>query len=143
MTPSREPSGPGGAPTHAGGVVVRRDGPQPRFLLVTARRSHGDWVLPKGHIEAGETAAEAAVREVLEESGVTAVAGDRIGDLEYNTPRGRIRARFFAMAFQSEAEPGESRERAWVTAEGARKRLRWDDARRLIEKAERSSRGDG
>lgn len=123
------------APTHAGGVVVRRDGPQPRFLLVTARRSPGEWVLPKGHIEEGETAAEAAEREVLEESGVKAVAGDRVGDLEYKTPRGRIRARFFVMAFQSEGEPGESRERAWVTAGEARKRLRWDDARRLIEKA--------
>ena len=121
-------------------MVVRLDGPQPRFLLVTARRSPGEWVLPKGHIEAGETEAQAAVREVLEESGVTAIAGERIGDLEYNTPRGRIRARFFAMAFRSEAEPGESRERAWVTAHEARKRLRWDDAQRLIEKAELRSR---
>ena len=119
---------------------MRRDGSRPRFLLVTARRSPGEWVLPKGHIEKGETAAEAAVREVLEESGVTAVARERIGDLKYNTPRGRIRARFFAMAFKSEAEPGESRERAWLTADDARKRLRWDDARQLIERAERSSR---
>lgn len=137
MTRGREPLE---APTHAGGVVVRRDGPQPRFLLVTARRAPGEWVLPKGHIERGETDAEAAVREVLEESGVTAVAGECIGDLEYNTPRGRIRARFFAMAFESEAEPGESRERAWLTAEDARKRLRWEDARQIIERAERSSR---
>lgn len=137
MTRGREPLD---APTHAGGIVVRRDGAQPRFLLVTARRSPGEWVLPKGHIEEGETAVEAAEREVLEESGVTAVAGDRIGDLEYKTPRGRIRARFFVMAFQSEGEPGESRERAWVTAGEARKRLRWDDARELIERAERSSR---
>jgi 8-oxo-dGTP pyrophosphatase MutT (NUDIX family) len=137
VTPSRDRVD---APTHAGGVVVRRDGPQPRFLLVTARRSPDEWVLPKGHIERGETDAEAAVREVLEESGVTAVAGERIGDLEYNTARGRIRTRFFAMAFRSEAEPGESRERAWLTAEHARKRLRWDDARQLIDRAERSSR---
>lgn len=129
---------PHDSPTHAGGVVVRRDGPQPRFLLVTTRRSPGEWVLPKGHIEAGETPLQAAVREVLEESGVTAVAGEHLGDLEYNTPRGRIRARFFAMAFQSEVEPGESRERAWVTADEARRRLRWDDARRLIELAEQA-----
>ena len=107
---------------------------------MTARQSPGEWVLPKGHIEAGETEAEAAVREVLEESGVTAVAGEPIGDLEYSTSRGRIRVRFFVMAFRSEAEPGESRQRAWVTAADARKRLRWDDAQQLIEKAERGSR---
>lgn len=132
MTPSRDAAS---APTHAGGVVVRRDGPHPRVLLVTARRSPGEWVLPKGHIEAGETAVEAAMREVLEESGVTATAGEHIGDLEYNTPRGPIRARFFVMELQSEVEPGESRERAWVTVEEARKLLRWDDARQLIDKA--------
>jgi 8-oxo-dGTP pyrophosphatase MutT (NUDIX family) len=132
VTPSRAPLD---QPTHAGGVVVRRDGPRPRFLLVTARRSPGEWVLPKGHIEAGETAVEAAVREVLEESGVAATAGDTLGDLEYDTPGGRIRARFFVMAFQSEGQPAESRERAWVTADDARKRLRWDDARELIARA--------
>ncbi len=121
--------------SHAGGVVVRRDGGRPQFLLVTARRSPGEWVLPKGHIEAGETAAQAAVREVLEEAGVAATVGDEIGDLEYNTPRGRIRARFFVMAFQSEVEPGEQRARAWLSADDAKRRLRWDDARRLIDKA--------
>jgi 8-oxo-dGTP pyrophosphatase MutT (NUDIX family) len=121
--------------SHAGGVVVRRDGDRLQFLLVTARRSPGEWVLPTGHIEQGETAAQAAAREVLEETGVTAAVGDEIGDLEYNTPRGRLRARFFLMTFQSEEEPGEQRTRAWLSADDAKHRLRWDDARRLIEKA--------
>jgi 8-oxo-dGTP pyrophosphatase MutT (NUDIX family) len=121
--------------SHAGGVVLRTDDGTTRVLLVTARRSSGEWVLPKGHIEHGESPEECAAREVLEESGVTADVRDVIGDIEYYTPRGLIRTRFYLMAYQSETEPGESRERAWLRSEEAMQRLRWDDARELVAKA--------
>ena len=48
----------------AGGVVVH-DG---RVLVLRSAR-YGDLRLPKGHIEAGESSREAALREVAEESG--------------------------------------------------------------------------
>ena len=55
----------------AGAVVVDRSG---RVLLV--RRGHppraGEWSLPGGHVEPGETPEDAAVREVLEETAVAA-----------------------------------------------------------------------
>jgi 8-oxo-dGTP pyrophosphatase MutT (NUDIX family) len=124
-------------PTHAGGVVVRRDAGRTQFLLVTARRQPGEWVLPKGHIEGGESAAQAAAREVLEEAGVTASPIGELGELEYFTQRGRLRVQFFLMAFASEGSPGEERERAWVDADEARRRLQHDDARSLITQAER------
>jgi len=55
--------------TSAGGVVFRRhNGDQPVFLLI--RDSYRNWGLPKGHLEAGEQAAEAALREVAEETGL-------------------------------------------------------------------------
>ena len=55
--------------TSAGGVVFRRgpDG-QVRFLLI--RDSYKNWGFPKGHLEAGEPPAEAARREVTEETGL-------------------------------------------------------------------------
>lgn len=34
----------------------------------------GEWSIPGGHVEWGETAAQAAVREVMEETGITAEA---------------------------------------------------------------------
>ncbi len=40
--------------THAGGIVVRYDG-QPQYLIVTAKYNPDHWVLPKGHIEPGES----------------------------------------------------------------------------------------
>jgi ADP-ribose pyrophosphatase YjhB (NUDIX family) len=50
----------------AGSVII---GPQKKIVVVS---QHGPtWSLPKGHIEAGESAREAAVREAEEEAGLT------------------------------------------------------------------------
>ena len=50
----------------AGGLVV---GPQGKILVVN---QNGDsWSLPKGHLDPGESALQAARREITEESGVT------------------------------------------------------------------------
>jgi 8-oxo-dGTP pyrophosphatase MutT (NUDIX family) len=54
--------------TSAGGVVVRRDDGQALFLLI--RDSYRNWGFPKGHLEPGEAPADAALREVAEETGL-------------------------------------------------------------------------
>lgn len=54
--------------TSAGGVVFRRVAPGVELLLI--RDPYENWGLPKGHIEGGETAEGAAVREVEEETGL-------------------------------------------------------------------------
>jgi 8-oxo-dGTP pyrophosphatase MutT (NUDIX family) len=41
------------------------------------------WALPKGHIDEGESAAEAAVREVREETGVEGTFVEKLGDIRY------------------------------------------------------------
>jgi 8-oxo-dGTP pyrophosphatase MutT (NUDIX family) len=48
--------------THAGGVVYRADDGGNRMLIVRARRPPYYWVLPKGHIEAGESPKEASLK---------------------------------------------------------------------------------
>jgi ATP adenylyltransferase len=45
-------------------------------LFVVRQTSDGASVIPKGHIEAGETASEAAIREVAEETGYRATISD-------------------------------------------------------------------
>jgi len=71
----------------AGAVV--RDGAG-RLLLV--RRGHepgrGRWSLPGGRVEAGETVADAAVREVREETGLDVVPGALVGRVELPGPDG-------------------------------------------------------
>lgn len=55
--------------TSAGGVVFRREPDRPHFLLIYD--GHGNWGFPKGHVEEGEDPAEAARREIAEETGLT------------------------------------------------------------------------
>jgi 8-oxo-dGTP pyrophosphatase MutT (NUDIX family) len=54
--------------TSAGGVVYRLDGRVPLYLLI--RDSYQNWGFPKGHLESGERAEDAALREVREETGI-------------------------------------------------------------------------
>ncbi len=49
----------------AGGVVVNTKG-----LILVVNQNGDSWSLPKGHIDEGESALEAAKREIYEESGV-------------------------------------------------------------------------
>ncbi|HSS20027.1 MAG TPA: NUDIX domain-containing protein [Pyrinomonadaceae bacterium] len=55
--------------THAGGVVFRRQDESTLYLVVSSSDKQ-NWVLPKGHIDPGESAETAALREVTEEAGV-------------------------------------------------------------------------
>lgn len=60
------------AETSAGGIVFRLASGEPRYLLI--RDSYRNWGFPKGHLEAGEQPAAAAVREVGEETGLKDLA---------------------------------------------------------------------
>jgi len=55
----------------AGGIVIKRHGGNLQVLLI--KDSYGHWTWPKGKIEEGESTAEAAVRELGEETGLRAV----------------------------------------------------------------------
>ena len=56
---------------------------EPPLFAVVCLRKRGDWVLPKGKLDAGETPRAAAQREVLEETGHDTVVGEFLGTLAY------------------------------------------------------------
>jgi 8-oxo-dGTP pyrophosphatase MutT (NUDIX family) len=69
----------------AGGVVYRRSGAGVEVILAARRTRRGDlvWGLPKGAIEDGEAAEDAAIREVREEAGLEAEIEAPLGDIRY------------------------------------------------------------
>lgn len=56
--------------THAGTVVFRQDDGEAVYLIVSSSDG-ANWVLPKGHLDPGETPQIAALRELEEEAGVS------------------------------------------------------------------------
>ena len=67
----------------AGGVLVRTIRGRPHLAAIRPGGRERIWALPKGHIDAGETAAETAVREVREETGVEGQLLEKLGDVRY------------------------------------------------------------
>ncbi len=67
-------------PVLAGGAVVSREDPiRGTEVVLIHRKRYNDWTLPKGKLEAGESIPVCAVREVLEETGVTIRLGVAAG----------------------------------------------------------------
>lgn len=127
----------------AGGIVVRGS----KILLISPRTDR--WQLPKGHPENGESLAEAAVREVIEETGVVAEVVSSLSAIEYwyvevaRGPRRKVHKRvdFFLMQYRSgdvwHADAEEIVTAAWLTWDDALARLSFENERRVVEAARR------
>lgn len=103
------------------------------------RRGRTEWVLPKGHIEAGETARLAAEREVREETGITGSAGAALGWIEYEFYANRIKVRKIVRHFLLYMDGGalstedhEVSEVAWFPLERLEAKLSHGDERRIV-----------
>jgi 8-oxo-dGTP pyrophosphatase MutT (NUDIX family) len=124
-------------PTHAGGIVYRVSGVA-KFLLVGPKKGKpGQWVLPKGHIETGETPEQTAVREVREETGVTARIICPLETLEFKASGNTVRAAFYLMELISEAAPAEKRRRSWFSLDDAVSHATHPGTKALLKEAAR------
>ncbi|MEG2200108.1 MAG: NUDIX hydrolase, partial [Anaerovorax sp.] len=80
-----------------GGVrVIIRNGDGKILMVRQSHEGRSIWMAPGGGIEAGETSAEAAVREVKEETGLDIKIGNLLWHVEDVTPeRGQRFVNFF------------------------------------------------
>jgi 8-oxo-dGTP pyrophosphatase MutT (NUDIX family) len=119
----------------AGGIVWRR-GPGGIEVAVVHRPSYDDWTLPKGKLDPGEDFETAALREVLEETGLRCRLGREVTSVTYEDRHGRSKlVRYWLM----EPEAGEFApndevdELRWLIREAAVKLLTYPRDRELLE----------
>jgi len=126
----------------AGGVVVRDA--ECVVIVPTRRAADGSKVLalPKGHPEQGESAADAALREVREEAGVDARLVEQLGDVRYWYMReGRRIAKvvsFFLLEYLSGEVTDHDREvehARWLALERAARELTYKGERDMASRA--------
>lgn len=128
----------------AGGVVYRRTDDGLEVVLASRRTRRGQlaWGLAKGGIEIGETREQAAIREVREETGLTADIEADLGDTKYMYVWDDIRIRktvhFFLMRHTGgnvEDRDDEMEEIRWFPMERAMKRAAYRGERDILARA--------
>jgi 8-oxo-dGTP pyrophosphatase MutT (NUDIX family) len=134
--------GQDGPELSAGGVVVR-DG-QVIVIVPTRRGAQGQRVLglPKGHVDPGENARQAATREVREEAGVDADLVEKLGDVRYFYQRDGQRifkmVRFFLFDYRSgdlADHDDEVEEARWMPLAEAARALSYKGEREMVQRA--------
>ena len=138
--------------TSAGGLVIDRTGTVPRAALIARhdRRGRLVWSLPKGHLEAGESHEDAAVREVEEETGIRGAVLDFLGTIDFRFVAGGRHVHKTVHHYLLEAQTGtlsdddvEVDEVAWVPVDELVHRLAYADERRLVERVPDLLAGNG
>jgi ADP-ribose pyrophosphatase YjhB (NUDIX family) len=121
----------------AGGIVFRADPGRGgvSVLLVSSKKEPGNWIFPKGHVERGETAAEAGLREVEEEAGVTGELIGPAGEQEFEWRGRRYRVDYFLIRAVGETDQTDGRTKVWLPFDDALARLTYPDTRRLLRQA--------
>jgi 8-oxo-dGTP pyrophosphatase MutT (NUDIX family) len=110
----------------AAAVAVRESARGEVEFLLVRTRDGARWTFPKGHRERGETLAQAAAREAVEEAGVSgAVGSERLARYRYPSARGGADlVTAFLLRVEREGLPAEAdREPTWLGFDAARSRL--------------------
>jgi 8-oxo-dGTP pyrophosphatase MutT (NUDIX family) len=139
---SSDPGEPQPRDFSAGGVVVR--GGQVAVIVPFRRGPSGERVLglPKGHPDGDETAEQAALREVGEETGLEVELVAPLGEISYSHQRaGRTvdkTVAFYLMRYRSgslEDHDHEIEEARWIGLEEAAAALTFPGEREIVRRA--------
>jgi ADP-ribose pyrophosphatase YjhB (NUDIX family) len=126
----------------AGGVIYRRAKDKAQTIeILLIQDSKGRWTIPKGHIEEGETARQAAEREIREETGLQKMkVGAWLGKINFRYRRGHSLVLMTTEIFLVQAQGNTNIVRkekwmnslAWMPANEALEKIEYEDISRLI-----------
>lgn len=122
----------------AAGAVLWRPAAGGREVCVVHRPAYDDWSLPKGKLDPGEQSLAAAVREVVEETGVRGTPELRLPEVTYPLPSGDPKTvDFWLMRATADpavpvADPDEVDDVAWLPFPAAADRLSYPADRATV-----------
>ena len=117
----------------AGGVLHRKG--RSEIALVVRPSYPGEWSLPKGKLENGESFERAAVREIEEETACIARIVDLVGAIDYRVNKGPKVVLFYDMELVDEGAfrpNSEISEVVWMKPEEALARLSHDQEQEIL-----------
>lgn len=124
-----------------GAVVIRFNDESIEYLAAKSARA-GHWGFPKGHVEAGETEEQTALREVWEEVGLSVklLDGFRIS-VDYPLHEGAVKEVVFYLGMAPDQpvniREAEVQEARWLGYDDMMHLLTFDNSRRVLSEAKR------
>src|SRR5256885_16723988 len=119
----------------AAGGILQRSTPRGDEVMVVYRKRHQDWTLPRGKVKDGESFQEAAMRQVLEETGCSCRIGNYLGTISYSdkgVPKVVLFWKMTLVVDKGAATNDETGQALWLQLPAANPRLTHFQAKALI-----------
>jgi len=117
------------------GTVVFRERDGERDYLVVSSSDGLNWVLPKGHIDSGETPEVAALRELAEEAGVSGATVVPLSVQHYERRGKDVAIQYFLVRESGSTAAKEKRTVRWENHDTALELLSFPEARAALREA--------
>ncbi|MFN8460901.1 MAG: NUDIX domain-containing protein [Anaerolineales bacterium] len=120
--------------THAGCIVFQVKGKRKTYLIA-ASSTGKHWILPKGHIEKGESPRKAALRELREETGVVGKIVQTGLTQSYSMKDEEVVVQYYIVRFTKSTKADEDRALRWETQKRALEILSFEEAKQALRKS--------